>query len=242
VVKAASNEQINRGVNALREVRSRIKEHKRVKVRDLVPHELNWRVHNDKQREVLLSLFREVGVVRSLLVYPCGKKYKIIDGHMRQDVLGKLDPNMDVDVEVADLNDSEALKMLLSLDPLTQLATTNSPLLKKIRRQIKAGDEVQAGFFSQLMEREGVARADELELDLEEDGSTASGVPLDFEVQESQVKMVSLYLNVATHAVFDKQIKALQPLLNADNPTDVVMECVKRVYGEMVRKGKNDKA
>jgi hypothetical protein len=111
-------------------VRNRIKAHVRVKARDLVPHELNARVHPEVQKQALRALYGEVGFARSLLAYelPDGR-LKLIDGHLRRD----LDPNMEVDVEVLDVNDAEARALLLSIDPLAQLAEYDRQTLDQLR-------------------------------------------------------------------------------------------------------------
>src|SRR5215203_2945589 len=96
----------------LSKVRNRIVKHVRVRAGDLVPHEHNARLHPDAQRRALLDLYAEVGFARSLLAY------ELPDGHLRQ----RLDPDMLVDVEVLDVSDEEARKLLLSIDPLAALA------------------------------------------------------------------------------------------------------------------------
>src|ERR1700681_840530 len=67
--------------------RNRIKAHRRVRAGDLVPHELNPRLHSETQRAALAALYDEVGFARSLLVYelPDGR-LKLIDGHLRADL------------------------------------------------------------------------------------------------------------------------------------------------------------
>src|SRR5205807_2010611 len=104
-------------------VRNRIVRHVRVRAGDLVPHELNPRRHPAAQRQALLDLYGEVGFARSLLAFalPDGR-LKLIDGHLRQ----QLDPDMEVDVEVLDVNEEEARKLLLSIDPLAALAENDS--------------------------------------------------------------------------------------------------------------------
>src|SRR5438876_5373540 len=111
-------------------IRNRIKEHRRVRAGDLVPHERNWRNHPDSQREALADLYNEVGFARSLLAYelPDGR-LKLIDGHLRRD----LDPDMEVDVEVLDVSEEEARKLLLSIDPLAQLADYDHATLDRLR-------------------------------------------------------------------------------------------------------------
>jgi hypothetical protein len=99
--------------------RNRIKSHRRVRAGDLIPHELNFRVHTESQRAALGALYRDIGFARSLLAYelPDGK-LKLIDGHLRRD----MDPDMEVDVEILDVSDEEARALLLSIDPLAELA------------------------------------------------------------------------------------------------------------------------
>src|SRR5438876_5805329 len=107
------------------QIRNRIKDHRRVRAGDLVPHELNFRTHPDQQRAALEALYAEVGFARSLLAYelPDGR-LKLLDGHLRRD----LAPDMLVDVEVLDVNDDEARALLLSIDPLAALAETQEQL------------------------------------------------------------------------------------------------------------------
>jgi hypothetical protein len=100
-------------------IRNRIKAHRRVRAGDLVPHEFNFRTHPELQRAALTAIYREVGFARSLLAFelPDGR-LKLIDGHLRRE----LDPDMEVEVEVLDVNDAEAQALLHSIDPLAALA------------------------------------------------------------------------------------------------------------------------
>ena len=110
-------------------IRNRIKAHRRVRAGDLVPHELNFRLHPDRQRAALSALYEAVGFARSLLAYelPDGR-LKLLDGHLRRD----LDPDMEVDVEILDVNDEEARALLLSIDPLAALAETQDQLHRRL--------------------------------------------------------------------------------------------------------------
>src|SRR6266849_9968015 len=110
-------------------VRNRIKGHRRVRAGELVPHELNYRLHPQLQRAALEALYREVGVARSLLAseLPDGR-LKLIDGHLRRD----LDPDMEVDVEILDVTEDEASALLLSIDPLAALAQTQEQLHQRL--------------------------------------------------------------------------------------------------------------
>lgn len=110
-------------------IRNRIKGHRRVRAGELVPHELNFRLHPEQQRAALEALYQEVGFARSLLAYelPDGR-LKLIDGHLRRD----LDPDMEVEVEVLDVSEDEARALLLSIDPLAALAETQEQIQRRL--------------------------------------------------------------------------------------------------------------
>jgi hypothetical protein len=100
-------------------VRNRIKCHRKVRAGDLLAHEWNFRVHPAGQNAALAGIYQEVGFARSLLAYELADgRLKLIDGHLRRDI----DPDMEVDVEVLDVTEEEARKLLLSIDPLASLA------------------------------------------------------------------------------------------------------------------------
>jgi hypothetical protein len=132
---------------SLSKVRNRITKHVRVRAGDLLPHEHNARVHPDAQRRALLDLYAEVGFARSLLAYelPDGR-LKLIDGHLRQ----RLDPDMIVDVEVLDVSDDEARKLLLSLDPLAALAEHDHARLDELRRLTQTDSDALANLWRSI--------------------------------------------------------------------------------------------
>jgi hypothetical protein len=129
-------------------MKNRIKEHRTIRAGDLVPHELNPRVHSQEQREALEALLGEIGFARSLLAYelPDGR-LKLIDGHLRQ---GTLDSDELITVEVLDVTDEEARKLLLSIDPLAQLAEYDHRALDTLRHTVVSDNEVLAAFWSAI--------------------------------------------------------------------------------------------
>jgi hypothetical protein len=128
-------------------IRNRIKAHVRVRAGDLVPHELNPRRHSETQRAALAALYAEIGFARSLLAYelPDGR-LKLIDGHLRQD----LTPDMEVDVEVLDIGDAEARALLLSLDPLAQLADYDHGTLDRLRALTHTSSDAVANLWASI--------------------------------------------------------------------------------------------
>jgi hypothetical protein len=129
------------------DIRNRVVRHVRVRAGDLVPHEHNARVHPEMQRRALADLYAEVGFARSLLAYelPDGR-LKLIDGHLRQ----ALTPDMVVDVEVLDVNDDEARKLLLSLDPLAALAEHDPARLDELRNLTRTDSDALANLWQSL--------------------------------------------------------------------------------------------
>ncbi|MFO0966849.1 MAG: hypothetical protein U0793_14850 [Gemmataceae bacterium] len=130
-------------------LRNRIKDHRRVRAGDLVPHELNPRTHTDLQRRALQMLYDEIGFARSLLAYelPDGR-LKLIDGHLRRDMT----PDELVDVEVLDVSDAEARALLLAIDPLAQLAGYEAGTLAELRRIAEADSAAARSLWEVLQD------------------------------------------------------------------------------------------
>ena len=130
-------------------IRNRIVKHVRMKAKDLVPHEMNPRVHSDAQRRALQLLYDGIGFARSLLAYPLADgRLKLIDGHLR----ASMDPQQEVDVEVLDVNDAEARALLLAIDPLAQLAGYDSDTLDKLREIVDADSAAVKSLWDVLQE------------------------------------------------------------------------------------------
>src|SRR5262245_31709028 len=129
--------------------RNRIKTHRQVRARDLVPHEHNWRRHPAEQRAALEAILDDVGFARSLLAYelPDGR-LKLIDGHLRAD----LDPDALVTVEVLDVGDEEARKLLLTIDPLAALAQADQAALDALRHVTETDQAVLDELWQSLGE------------------------------------------------------------------------------------------
>jgi len=114
--------------------RNRITRHVTVRAGDLVPHELNARIHGPAQRAALTALYEEVGFARSLLAYELADgRLKLIDGHLR----ASMDPEQLLEVEVLDVNDAEARTLLLAIDPLAQLAEYEATTLSELRALVE---------------------------------------------------------------------------------------------------------
>lgn len=142
-----THESMGRKKGARSVLRNRIVEHVRVKASELIPHELNPRRHGNLQKQALEALWREIGFARSLLGYRDAQgKIRLIDGHLRRDLLkGDL-----VDVEILDVNEEEARKLLLSIDPLAALAQNDDAVLRELMEQVQTEEDAIEKLWSTI--------------------------------------------------------------------------------------------
>jgi hypothetical protein len=134
----------------MKSIRNRIVEHVVVRAGDLVPHPLNYRRHPARQREALAASYEEIGFARSLLGYrlPDGR-IQLIDGHLRRD----LAPDLEVTVEVLDVTEEEARKLLLSIDPLAALAETDTAVVRELTALTQADAQILNDLWRRLAEQ-----------------------------------------------------------------------------------------
>jgi len=109
-------------------IRDRVKELRRVPAKTLLPNKKNWRKHSRQQREALEGILSEVGFADALIAYETPKGLQLIDGHLR----ASSTPDALVPVLVLDVNEVEADKLLVTLDPLAAMAKTDGKLLTEL--------------------------------------------------------------------------------------------------------------
>jgi hypothetical protein len=134
------------------QIKDRIKEFKRIKASELMPHPMNWRTHPQAQREALQGILAEVGYVDALMVRPHQGGYQILDGHLRAETT----PDTEVPVLVVDLDDAEAAKVLATFDPLAAMAEADAGKLDELLREVETGSEALQGLLAQLSEDAGL--------------------------------------------------------------------------------------
>src|SRR5262249_18498217 len=71
---------------------------------------------------------------------------KLIDGHLRQ----SMDPDLEVDVEVLDVDDAEARALLLSIDPLARLADYDAARLDALRAVTDSDSDALANLWNTI--------------------------------------------------------------------------------------------
>ena len=129
------------------QIRDRVRELRRVRAGDLTPNPKNWRTHPKAQADALRGILAEVGYADALLAreLPDGSLI-LVDGHLRAETT----PEQEVPVLVLDIDEAEADKLLLSLDPLAALAETNAVALDALLREVDTGSEGLQQMYADL--------------------------------------------------------------------------------------------
>lgn len=139
-------------------IKNRIVETKIVKASDLLNHPENWRVHPSKQKAALQGAVDDLGQVQALTVRKTKNGLELIDGHLRKELFGE----QMVVVNVTDLNDAEAKKALLTLDPIAAMATRNDELLKQLASSVKFDNAALQKLIESMGSRHSKGGGDEI--------------------------------------------------------------------------------
>ncbi len=133
-------------------IRNRIKELKMVPRKDLVPHPLNWRLHNSEQRGALDAVLKEIGIANAVIAYPIdGGKFQLIDGHLRSETI-----DQDIPTLVLDVDAEEAAKLLITLDPIAAMAETSKDHLASLLNSVEFQEDGTANMLRELGIKAGV--------------------------------------------------------------------------------------
>lgn len=106
---------------------------------DLKQHPNNWRLHPETQKTLLSGLLDRFGKIDAILAYESEKHggLVIIDGHQRQEMDGTYP------VIVLDVTDEEAAEILLTYNPLAELATHDTEAYRNLLATVNA-EELEA--------------------------------------------------------------------------------------------------
>lgn len=130
-------------------IRDRITELRRVRASDLRPNPRNWRTHPPAQQDALRGLIAEVGYADALLARELEDgSLMLIDGHLRAETT----PDAIVPVLVLDVNEGEAARILLTLDPLAAMATRSDDKLRNLLEEVHTESEAVAALMDVLTE------------------------------------------------------------------------------------------
>jgi ParB-like chromosome segregation protein Spo0J len=135
------------------QIRDRIRELRRVRASDLLANPKNWRVHTKAQTAALRGLFAEVGYADALLARELADgRLQLIDGHLRAETT----PSAMVPVLILDVSEEEADKILLTLDPLTSMAESDSERLQALLNNVRTDSKAVEQLFARIAEQDGL--------------------------------------------------------------------------------------
>lgn len=134
-------------------IRDRIKSLRRVKASELRPSPKNWRTHPREQQDALRGVLEEVGFADAVLARELADgTLELVDGHLRADLM----PDQKIPVLVLDIDETEAAKLLATLDPLAAMAEADAAKLDELLREIDTGSEALQKLYAELAEDAGV--------------------------------------------------------------------------------------
>ena len=155
-------------------IRNRVKSLRMVPASDLRPNPKNWRTHPKAQQDALRGVLSEIGFADACLAreLPDGS-LMLIDGHLRAETLG----DGDVPVLILDVNEAEADKILLLLDPLASMAGTNATALNELLRGVATGEQSLAAMLEDMAANAGIIPVKSSERDEEKPKATECRCP-----------------------------------------------------------------
>ena len=131
-------------------MKDRIKELRRVPASELRANPKNWRRHPPAQEAALRGVLDEIGFADALIARETDDGLELIDGHLRQEVMG----DQPVPVLVLDVTEEEADKMLLTLDPLAMMAHADTDQLLELLRDNPFESQAVADMLEALVNGE----------------------------------------------------------------------------------------
>ena len=132
--------------------RDRVKELRRVRASELNANPKNWRTHSEGQSLAMKGILSEVGWADAVLARETSGGLELIDGHLRKEIA----PDELVPVLVLDVDESEADKILLTHDPLAELAEANTFQLEQLLESVEIDNEELDAMLAEMSEDIGI--------------------------------------------------------------------------------------
>ena len=207
-------------------MRDRIKKLVRVPAHELIANPKNWRSHPDTQRAALRAGMERLGFADVLLAREDESGALIlIDGHLRAEEA----PTEILPVVVLDVTEAEAEELLLTLDPIANMAEANRDALERLIQSTGLGDS--DGALGALMEKLMVEVGG---IGLDDEPAARVVLPEAGAPPTTSVRGYMLFLNEQTLPELLAMDTHLRDKLGTSNTTDTVLECVRRVYRELM--------
>lgn len=147
------------------QLRNRIQGLIHLKGSEVIPNPANFRSHPKQQRDVLRAAMEDLGIIAAGIVrqLPDGS-YMAIDGHLR----GEDNPDETLPWLLVDLNEEEAKKAILTLDPVSAMAEINKEVLNEVLQTVDINDEEIQKLCAKLADDAGLYKEDKENLEDDE--------------------------------------------------------------------------
>lgn len=186
--------------------RNRVKDLRKVRAGDLIPHPENWRIHGAEQKAGLRAALERIGYAGAVIAREDDQgRLHIVDGHMR----AEHDPDAVIPVLVTDLTETESREALATYDALGAMAMVDTGRLDALLEEVSGRDEAFDTLLEDVRERMGI----ETELPPQETG--AAHTPSDNDEREirwdpqdkDSVKQFAVYVPKAGYEAFMAQVR-----------------------------------
>lgn len=138
------------------DVRDRIIDVKTIKLGDIADNPRNPKNHPKRQGEAIRGVVKEVGWAGVPLVYKSERlngNLAFVDGHLRKREF----PDLAVRVAITDLTDSEADLLLLTYDPIAQMAEAAKEKMDDLLRDVNSSEESVTALLAEMAEKAGLS-------------------------------------------------------------------------------------
>lgn len=114
--------------------RNRIVGHGEKTAAEFQANPLNWRKHPEPQQQAIRELLRSVGWVTGVIENV--RTGNLIDGHLRIEEALASTPKAKIPYTQVDLSEEEERKILLLLDPVGSMATTDDEAIRSLMEMV----------------------------------------------------------------------------------------------------------
>lgn len=215
---------------ALQPWRNRIVGYGEVPTESILGNEANWRIHPKTQTDALNGVLKEIGVVQNILInqrtseqWPSGDRHvsTMIDGHART-LLALREGQETLPATYVDLTPAEEAEIMAVLDPIAALAGADREKLASLLADVHSGEAAVMAMLEGLaIEHKLIPGAGR---NGDEDEIDTTPVP----AQESNIRMVQIFLTEETFPEFQVQCQALGKAYSLTILTDIVVEAITR--------------
>lgn len=128
------------------DIQDRVVDVRRVRIGDLIPNPKNWKDHPKHQTEALNAVLENIGFAGSVLVREVNNGLMLLDGHLRSEMY----PDIEVYALVTDITEEEETTILLTFDPISNMAEANQEKLIALRDMWDEQQSDLSEYFNQV--------------------------------------------------------------------------------------------